>query len=149
MVQVAENLDVGNTSRPKIHPCRPAGKISLALRAGGSSSSLSELPNYRMRTPRPCCCWMESASDAGDWDQGREGDTGQWCGVLGINCAMNSALLRQKCSLGAPYSLRRLRFGAPKLNSTWEWIFYVQHLKGNGQNLVVMDIRMPQLHEIG
>ena len=58
MVQVSENLDVGNTSRRKIHPRRPTGRILPALRAGGSSSSPSALPNYRMRTPHPCCCWM-------------------------------------------------------------------------------------------
>ena len=58
MVQVSENLDVGNTSRQKIHPRRPTGRIPPALRAGGSSSSPSVLPNYIMITPRPCHCKM-------------------------------------------------------------------------------------------
>ena len=57
---------------------------------------------------------MERASDAGDGDLGREGETGKWCGVLGIDRAMDSALLRQKFSLGAPYSQRRIRVGEPK-----------------------------------
>ena len=78
---------------------------------------------------------MESTSDAGDGDLGREGETGQWCGVLGIDRVMDSALLRQKCrqkrSLGAPYSPRRLRIGSTKLNSAWGWLFSVQRLKGN------------------
>ena len=56
MVQVSANLDVGNTLRHKIHPRQPTGRISPALRAGGSSSSPSSLPRYRIRTPRPCCC---------------------------------------------------------------------------------------------
>ena len=75
---------------------------------------------------------MESASDSGDEYIGRGGETGWWCRVLGIDRVMNSALLRQKCSLGAHYSPRRLRVGAPKLSSAWGWLFYVQHLKGNG-----------------
>ena len=58
MVQVLENLDVRNTSRRKIHPRRPTGRISPALRAGSSSSSLSALPKYRTRTPHPCRCRM-------------------------------------------------------------------------------------------
>ena len=58
MVRVSENVDVGNTSRRKIHPRRPTGRISPALRAGGSSSSPSALPNYRIRTFRPCRCQM-------------------------------------------------------------------------------------------
>ena len=58
MVQVSENLDVGNTLRRKIHPRHPTGRISPALRAGGSSSSPSTLPNYIMRIPCPCCCQM-------------------------------------------------------------------------------------------
>ena len=75
---------------------------------------------------------MESDSDAGDGNLGREGGTGRWCVVLGINRAMDSSLLRRKCSLGAPYSPRWLQFGAPKLNSAWGWLFYVQSLKGSG-----------------
>ena len=75
---------------------------------------------------------MESSSDARDGDLGREGDNGRCCGVLGIDRAMDSALLRRNCSLGAPYYLRRLRVGSPKLNSAWVWLFSVQRLKGNG-----------------
>ena len=75
---------------------------------------------------------MESGSDAGDEDLGREGETGRWCGVLGINRTMDSELLRQKFSLGAPYSPRRIRVGTPKLYSVWGWLFSVQRLKGNG-----------------
>ena len=75
---------------------------------------------------------MNSASDDRDGDLGREGDTGLWYGVLGIDRAMDSALLRRKFSLGAPYSLRRLRVGATTLNSACGWLFYVQSLKGNG-----------------
>ena len=56
MAQVSENLDAGNTSRRKIHPRRPTGRMSPALRSGGSRISPSALPNYRMRMPRPCCC---------------------------------------------------------------------------------------------
>ena len=52
--------------------------------------------------------------------------------LLGIDHAMDSAHLRQKCSLGAPYSPRRLRVGAPNLNSAWGWLFYMQRLKENG-----------------
>ena len=92
---------------------------------------------------------MKSASDTGDGDLGMEGETERWCGVLGINRAMDSALLRRKCSLGAPYSPLRLRVVAQKLNSAWGWLFYIQNLKGKGEHLVVMDIRMPQFHEIG
>ena len=92
---------------------------------------------------------MESASDSGDEYIGRGGETGWWCRVLGIDRVMNSALLRQKCSLGAPYSLRRLRFGAPKLNNAWEWLFSVQRLNCYGKHLVVMVIRTPQFHGIG
>ena len=54
MAQVSENLDAENTSRRKIHPRCPTGRISPALRAGGSSSSPSALPKYIMRTLRPC-----------------------------------------------------------------------------------------------
>ena len=75
---------------------------------------------------------MESASDARDWDREREGETGRWCGVLGIGRAMDSALLRKKYSFMAPYSPRRLGVGVPKLNSAWGWLFYVRSLKGNG-----------------
>ena len=75
---------------------------------------------------------IDSDSDAGDGDLGREGETRRWFGVLGIDHAMDSALLRRKCSLGAPYSLRRLRVGATTLNSACGWLFYVQSLKGNG-----------------
>ena len=75
---------------------------------------------------------MESASDSGYGDLWREGDTGRWYGVLGIDCAIYSALLRRKFSLGAPYYPRQLRVGAPKLNFAWGWLFYVQRLKGNG-----------------
>ena len=75
---------------------------------------------------------MEISSDSGDWDLGREGETGWWCGFLGIDHAMVSALLRRKCSLVAPYSPCRLRVGAPKLNSAWGWLFSVQRLKGYG-----------------
>ena len=80
MVKVLANLDVGNTSRRKIHPRRPTGRISLALRSGGSSSIPSALRNYRMRTLRPCCCrvmfvkadvmaWMgdKMGKGGGDW----------------------------------------------------------------------------------
>ena len=85
----------------------------------------------------------------GDGDLGRERDTGRWCGVLVIGRAMDSALLSQKCSLGAPYSPCRLRVGAPKLNNAWEWLFSVQRLNCYGKHLVVMVIRTPQFHEIG
>ena len=60
---------------------------------------------------------IDSDSDAGDGDLGREGETRRWFGVLGIDRAMDSAFLRRKCSLGVPYSPCRLRVGAPKLNS--------------------------------
>ena len=68
---------------------------------------------------------MDSSSDARDGDLGREGETGRWCGVLGIDRAMDSALLRQKCILRAPYFPRRLRVVATKLNSPWRWLFSV------------------------
>ena len=58
MVQVSANLDAGNTSRRKIHPRRPTGRIPPSLRAGGSSSIPSKITNYRMRTPCMCCCQM-------------------------------------------------------------------------------------------
>ena len=60
---------------------------------------------------------MESASYARDGGLVREGNTGRCCGVLGIDRVMDSALLRRKFSLEAPYSPRWLRVGAPKLNS--------------------------------
>ena len=53
-------------------------------------------------------------------------------GVLGIDRAMDSALLRRKFSLGAPYYPLWLRVGAQKLNSARGWKFSVQSLKGNG-----------------
>ena len=58
MGQVSANLDAGNTSRRKIHPCHLTGRISPALGAGGSSSCTPALSNYRMKTPRPCRCRM-------------------------------------------------------------------------------------------
>ena len=74
MVHVSANLDVGKTLRQKIHPLRPRGRISH--RSGGSIISLSVLCNYRMRTPRPRCCWMMFAKgrcDEMDWGYDREG----------------------------------------------------------------------------
>ena len=80
MAKVSENLDVGNTSRRKIHPRRPTGRISPAFRAGGSSSSPYALPNYIMRMPCPyrfkmmferayAMAWMGYNMDkgVGDW----------------------------------------------------------------------------------
>ena len=86
VVQVSENLDVGNTSRRKIHPRRPTGRISPALRAGGSSSSPSALPSFRMRTPCPCSCQMMFArADVMAWMGYNMGEGGgYWLGRVHI-----------------------------------------------------------------
>ena len=91
MVQVSANLDFGNTLRRKIHPRLPTGRISPSLRDGGSSSSLSELSNYRIRTPRPCCYRMMFVREyimawMGD-NIGKGG--GNWIG-RGQNCLVHT-----------------------------------------------------------
>ena len=82
MVKVSANLDVRNTSRRKIHPRRPTGIISLALRASGSSSSPYALPNYITRMTRPCRCRMMFArADVMAWmGYKMEKGGGDWLG---------------------------------------------------------------------
>ena len=91
MVQVSANLDFGNTLRRKIHPRLPTGRISPSLRAGGSSSIPTELSNYRIRTPRPCCCWMMFVrEDVMAWTGDNIGKgRGNWLGQ-GQNCLVHA-----------------------------------------------------------
>ena len=103
MVQVSANLYVGNTSRRKIHPRRPTGRISPALRAGISSSIPSALPNYRMRTPCPCRCRMMFARGGvmawmGD-KMGKWG--GDWLG-RGQNCSVHAIYGEDDCLVVSP-----------------------------------------------
>ena len=98
MVQVSANLDAGNTSRRKIYPRRPTGRISPALRAGGSSSSPSALPNYRMRTPRLCLfrvMFLREDVMAWMWDKMGKG-VGDWLG-RGQNCFVHAIYGEYDC----------------------------------------------------
>ena len=103
MVQVSANLDVGNASRRKIHPRRPTGRISPALRCGGSISSLSALPNYRMSTPRLCRFQMMFArADVMAWMGDNMGKgIGDWLGK-GQNYFVHSIYGEDDCTGVSP-----------------------------------------------